>query len=67
MRALVRTDPQLTLPHPRAHERAFVLRPWADIDPDATIPGRGAVRDLLANVADQAVRRRDDLVLQVPR
>lgn len=65
--ALVRTDPQLTLPHPRAHERAFVLRPWADIDPDATIPGRGAVRDLLANVADQAVRRRDDLVLQVPR
>jgi len=65
--ALVRTDPELTLPHPRAHERAFVLRPWADIDPAAVLPGRGAVRDLLAGVADQEVRRRDDLVLRVPR
>lgn len=64
---LVRTDPALTLPHPRAHERAFVLRPWADIDPDAEITGRGAVRDLLAGVADQELRRRDDLVLRVPR
>lgn len=64
---LVRTDPELTLPHPRAHERAFVLRPWADIDPDAEIAGRGAVRDLLAGVADQELRRRDDLVLRVPR
>lgn len=64
---LVRTDPALTLPHPRAHERAFVLRPWADIDPDAEIAGRGAVRDLLAGVADQELRRRDDLVLRVPR
>ena len=42
--------PELTIPHPRAHERAFVLAPWADIDPDATIPGHGAVRDLLAGV-----------------
>ena len=42
--------PDLTIPHPRAHERAFVLAPWADIDPDATIPGHGAVRDLLAGV-----------------
>jgi 2-amino-4-hydroxy-6-hydroxymethyldihydropteridine diphosphokinase len=65
--ALVRTDPELTLPHPRAHERAFVLRPWADIDPAAVLPGRGAVRDLLAGVADQEVRRRDDLLLRVPR
>lgn len=64
---LVRTDSELTLPHPRAHERAFVLRPWADIDPDAEIAGRGAVRDLLAGVADQELRRRDDLVLRVPR
>ncbi|MEY9214739.1 2-amino-4-hydroxy-6-hydroxymethyldihydropteridine diphosphokinase [Thermobifida halotolerans] len=62
----VRTAPELTLPHPRAHERAFVLRPWADIDPGAELPGRGAVRDLLAEVADQEVRRRDDLVLRVP-
>ena len=44
-----------------------MLRPWADIDPDAEITGRGAVRDLLAGVADQELRRRDDLVLRVPR
>jgi 2-amino-4-hydroxy-6-hydroxymethyldihydropteridine diphosphokinase len=39
--------PQLTLPHPRAHERRFVLEPWLEVDPDAVIPGRGLVRDLL--------------------
>ena len=44
----VRDDPRLTLPHPRAHERAFVLRPWLDIDPDAVVAGRGPVRMLLA-------------------
>ncbi len=38
----------LTLPHPRAHERAFVLGPWAEVEPDAVIPGRGRVADLLA-------------------
>ncbi|MDA0563561.1 2-amino-4-hydroxy-6-hydroxymethyldihydropteridine diphosphokinase [Streptomonospora sp. S1-112] len=59
-------DPRLTLPHPRAHERAFVLAPWADVDPAAEIPGRGAVRDLLAAVADQELRRRDDLELRLP-
>lgn len=37
----VRDDPRLTLPHPRAHERAFVLRPWLDLDPDAVVAGRG--------------------------
>ena len=31
-------DPELTLPHPRAHERAFVLAPWHDVDPDAVLP-----------------------------
>jgi 2-amino-4-hydroxy-6-hydroxymethyldihydropteridine diphosphokinase len=41
-------DPQLTLPHPRAHERAFVLVPWLALDPAAQLPGRGAVADLLA-------------------
>jgi 2-amino-4-hydroxy-6-hydroxymethyldihydropteridine diphosphokinase len=40
-------DPQLTLPHPRAHLRAFVLRPWLDIEPDAALPGRGRLADLL--------------------
>lgn len=37
----------LTLPHPRAHLRAFVLRPWLDLDPDAVVPGHGPVAELL--------------------
>lgn len=41
-------DPELTLPHPRAHERAFVLVPWLALDADAELPGRGRVDDLLA-------------------
>ncbi|AQA23821.1 2-amino-4-hydroxy-6-hydroxymethyldihydropteridine diphosphokinase [Rhodococcus sp. MTM3W5.2] len=39
---IVSADPELTLPHPRAHERAFVLAPWLEIDPDATLTVRGA-------------------------
>ena len=50
-------DPELTLPHPRAHERAFVLVPWADVDPDAVLPGHG-------RVADRAGVRRTDLELR---
>ena len=45
---LVSDDPDLTLPHPRAHERAFVLVPWLEIDPQAQVPGKGMVRDLVA-------------------
>lgn len=40
-------DPELTLPHPRAHLRAFVLKPWLDLQPYAQLPGRGWVTDLL--------------------
>jgi 2-amino-4-hydroxy-6-hydroxymethyldihydropteridine diphosphokinase len=39
--------PELTLPHPRAHERAFVLRPWIDIQPYGQLPGHGWLTDLL--------------------
>ena len=45
---LVRTDARLTLPHPLAHARDFVLAPWLDVDPDAVLAGHGPVRDLLA-------------------
>lgn len=41
-------DPDLTLPHPRAHLRAFVLRPWLDLAPDADLPGRGPLAALLS-------------------
>jgi 2-amino-4-hydroxy-6-hydroxymethyldihydropteridine diphosphokinase len=44
-------DPELTLPHPRAHERAFVLRPWHDLQPYGELPGRGRLADLLDDPA----------------
>jgi 2-amino-4-hydroxy-6-hydroxymethyldihydropteridine diphosphokinase len=56
----------IVLPHPRAHERAFVLVPWHDLDPDAVVPGHGRVIDLLGVVDTAGVDRRDDLQL-VPR
>jgi 2-amino-4-hydroxy-6-hydroxymethyldihydropteridine diphosphokinase len=51
----VQDDPALTLPHPRMHERAFVLAPLAEIAPDLMIPGRGPVAALLAACADQRI------------
>jgi 2-amino-4-hydroxy-6-hydroxymethyldihydropteridine diphosphokinase len=58
-------DPALTLPHPRAHERAFVLGPWRDVDPDAALPGRGLVAELLVE-ADRSGLRRSNLNLVIP-
>lgn len=48
---------RLMLPHPRMHERAFVLAPLADIAPNLVIPGHGSVCTLLARCADQAIER----------
>lgn len=45
-------DADLTLPHPRAHERGFVLAPWARVVPDAVLPGHGPVAELAARCGD---------------
>jgi 2-amino-4-hydroxy-6-hydroxymethyldihydropteridine diphosphokinase len=54
---------EIVLPHPRAHERAFVLAPWHAVDPDAVLPGHGRIADLLAVVGTAGVDKRDDLHL----
>ncbi|QIJ63969.1 2-amino-4-hydroxy-6-hydroxymethyldihydropteridine diphosphokinase [Streptomyces sp. JB150] len=63
---VVSDDPRLTLPHPRAHERAFVLAPWLDVDPDAQLPGRGSVAELLGALTREGVAPRADLELRLP-
>jgi 2-amino-4-hydroxy-6-hydroxymethyldihydropteridine diphosphokinase len=61
-------DPELILPHPRAHQRAFVLKPWLDLQPYARLPGHGWVTDLLNSpelTADaNALTPRPDLPLE---
>ncbi len=51
---VISDDPALTLPHPRAAERDFVLRPWIALDPAAVVPGVGRVADLLAGLDEAA-------------
>src|SRR3954469_24198735 len=58
-------DDHLVLPHPRARERAFVLAPWRDVDPEAVLPGVGPIAELLEEVGTEGVTRRDDLVLEL--
>jgi 2-amino-4-hydroxy-6-hydroxymethyldihydropteridine diphosphokinase len=54
---LSHADPKLHVPHPRAHQRAFVLYPLLEIAPDCVIPGRGLARDWLPAVDDQIIAR----------
>lgn len=62
----VSEDPELTLPHPRAHERGFVLAPWLAADPDAALPGYGPVAGLLAETGLGGVRKLDGVRLHPP-
>jgi 2-amino-4-hydroxy-6-hydroxymethyldihydropteridine diphosphokinase len=53
--AIIDNAPALIVPHPRMHERAFVLAPLAEVAPDLVIPGHGPVTALLAGVGDQGI------------
>jgi 2-amino-4-hydroxy-6-hydroxymethyldihydropteridine diphosphokinase len=52
---VVSDDPELTLPHPRAHLRAFVLVPWLSLEPAAELPGHGRVADLVRDLPTEDV------------
>lgn len=57
---LQQSTPTLTLPHPRLHERAFVLMPLLELDPALAVPGLAPLTAYLPSVADQAVERRPE-------
>jgi 2-amino-4-hydroxy-6-hydroxymethyldihydropteridine diphosphokinase len=54
------SEPGLQVPHPRMHQRAFVLVPLIEVTPDALIPGRGSAVELAARLADQQATRIDE-------
>lgn len=58
-------DEDLVLPHPKAHERSFVLAPWVDVEPDAEFPDHGPIAKLLEQVGTEGVKRRDDVALDL--
>jgi 2-amino-4-hydroxy-6-hydroxymethyldihydropteridine diphosphokinase len=53
------------LPHPRAAERAFVLVPWHDLEPDAEIPGAGPIAELVEKTGREGVKLREDIELEL--
>ncbi|WP_448980369.1 2-amino-4-hydroxy-6-hydroxymethyldihydropteridine diphosphokinase [Neisseria sicca] len=55
-------DPHLTLPHPRAHERSFVMKPLAEILPDFVLGGHGRAADLAAALGDEGIRLLEEAV-----
>ena len=57
---LIENSEQLILPHPRAHERAFVLAPLKDLDANLVIPKRGNISNLLANCSMQGIVKLND-------
>ena len=63
---IVSQAPELTLPHPRAHERAFVLVPWLETDPAAEVPGVGGVAELLAGLDTSGVERVEGVSIHLP-
>jgi len=64
---VTRDDAHLTLPHPRAGERAFVLEPWLDVEPHAVLAGRGPVAELRARATDRVTDRPEAIAWRRPR
>lgn len=62
--AVISDDPELTLPHPRAAERGFVLVPWAELDPAATLPAAGPISELLRRLDITGIVRVGDLTVE---
>lgn len=58
-------EESLRLPHPRATQRSFVLRPWSDLEPDAVFPGEGPIADILARIGQDGMTLRADLILDL--
>lgn len=56
------SDPHLTLPHPRAHERSFVMKPLAEILPDFVLGGHERAADLAAALGDEGIRLLEEAV-----